>query len=497
MKSFPHADFGAAPALRAVFPFLILLIVLSGCTTSDNMRSGSKLPTGAPAGTTRFWVNLRSRPRLQGAPAISDYAARGQFVVDELRRNAAASQGPVISFLQQRNAKFEAFWIANTIWVEAGDETRKLIAELPEVESIEPDQVIALDDPPETPSSAQRPTTDIAGLTVEQNVSRLHAPEVWDMGADGTGIVVGIIDTGFMPHPAINAKYRGFQNKGTTFNNPYNWFDAADDPAGNLCFSAPCDDNGHGTHVAGTILGRDGTDAIGVAPGAQFIACRALRGGFGSAKSVVTCLQWFLAPTDLSGNNAKPALRPQIISASIGGSSPMTGLAEAMSNLEAAGTLPVSASGNSSACKTVGYPAALSYGLAVGAITADLTTNTLSKYSSSGPIPNSSLIKPDVVAQGDSVRSAWLNNGYKTISGTSMATPAVSGVAALVMSARPQWIGHPVDVAELLRATANRNVSAPERSSCNQGYPNMASGWGLVDAEAAVKKAEEPPPRRQ
>jgi serine protease AprX len=472
-------------------------MVLSGCTTSDNMHSGSKLPSGAPAGTTRFWVNLRSRPHLQAAPAISDYAARGQFVFDELRRNAAASQGPVISFLQQRSAKFQAFWIANTIWVEADDETRKLVAELPEVESIEPDQVIALDDPPEIASSAQQATTDAAGLSVEQNVNRVHAPAVWDMGADGTGIVVGIIDSGFMPHPAINAKYRGFQNKGTTFNNSYNWFDAADDPANSACFQAPCDDVGHGTHVTGTILGRDGTDAIGVAPGAHFIACRALRGGYGSAKTVVDCLQWFLAPTDLSDSNAKPALRPQIISASIGGGSDLTGLAEAISNLETAGTLPVSAAGNNGACQKIGYPAALSYGLAVGALTVDLTTNTLSKYSSSGPIPNSSVIKPDVVAQGDSVRSAWLNNGYKVISGTSMATPAVSGVAALVMSARPQWIGHPADVAELLRATANRNVSAPERSSCNQGYPNMASGWGLVDAEAAVRKAEEPPPRRQ
>jgi serine protease AprX len=496
MKSFPHADFGSAPALRAVFPFLILLMVLSGCTTSDSALGKSAMRSGNPAGAMRFWVNLRSRPRLQGATAISDYAARGQFVVDELRRNAAASQGPVISILEQRNVKYQAFWIANSIWVEGDDETRKLLAELPEVESIEPDQQIVLDDPPPMASPAQQPITDASGLTIELNVSRVHAPEVWDMGTDGTGIVVGVIDTGFVPHPAITSKFRGYKNTGSTFNNPYNWFDAADDPAGNACFRAPCDDNGHGTHVTGTILGRDGNHAIGVAPGAQFIACRALRNGFGSAKSVVSCLQWFLAPTDLSGQNANSSLRPQIISASLGGGSNLTGLSEALSNLQAAGTLSVSAAGNSGACKTISYPAALNYGLAVGALTVD-STNTLSTYSSSGPIPNSSLIKPDVVAQGDSVTSAWLRNGYNTISGTSMATPAVSGVAALVMSARPQWIGHPADVAELLRVTANPDVSAPKRPTCNAGYPNMASGWGLVNAEAAVLKAEEPPARRQ
>jgi subtilisin family serine protease len=182
---------------------------------------------------------------------------------------------------------------------------------------------------------------------------------------------------------------------------------------------------------------------------------------------------------------------------SLGGSGGGIALAEAMSSLEAAGTLPVAAAGNSGACKTVSYPGALSNVLTVGALTEDESTNTLAGYSSSGPVPNSSAIKPDVVAQGSNVRSAWLNKTYRSISGTSMATPAVSGVAALVMSARPSWVGHPADVAELLRVTANRNVTAPARSTCSAGYPNNASGWGLVDAHAAVLRAEEPPARRQ
>jgi subtilisin family serine protease len=460
-------------ALRCVFPLLILLVVLAGCATSDSVSRGAKLPGGAAAATTRFFVNLSSRPHLQAAAAISDYAGRGQFVVDELRRNAAASQGPVISFLDQRNVKYEAFWIANTIVVEGDEETRRLVAGLPGVESIEDDAQVALDDPPATASAALQPAPDATGLAIEPNVSRVNAPAVWDMGADGTGIVVGVMDTGFQPHPAIAKQFRG------------EWLDVS----GTRCGS-PCDDNGHGTHVTGTILGRDGANAIGVAPGAKFIACKALRNGSGEWSAVITCLQWFM----MSSN---PELRPQIISMSLGAGTSSVALAEAMTSLQAAGTLPVAAAGNNGACKTISYPGGLSNVLAVGALTEDESTNMLAAYSSSGPLPNSSQIKPDVVAQGSSVRSAWLSGAYRTISGTSMATPAVSGVAALVMSARPSWVGHPADVAQLLRETSNGNVSAPNRPACNGGYPGNATGWGLVDAQAAVIRAEMPPSRRQ
>jgi subtilisin family serine protease len=470
MKTSSRADLSAA--FRCVFPLLILLVLLAGCATSDSVSRGAKLPGGSAAATTRFFVNLSSRPHLQAASAISDYAGRGQFVVDELRRNAAASQGPVISFLEQRNVKYEAFWIANTIVVEGDEETRRLVAALPGVESVEDDAQVGLDDPPATASAARQPTPDATGLIIEPNVSRVNAPQVWDMGADGTGIVVGVMDTGFQPHPAIAKQFRG------------EWIDVS----GSRCAS-PCDDNGHGTHVTGTILGRDGANAIGVAPGAKFIACKALKNGSGEWSAVITCLQWFMMSSD-------PARRPQIVSMSLGGGNSVA-LSEAMTSLQAAGTLPVAAAGNNGACKTMSYPGGLSNVLAVGALTEDESTNTLANYSSSGPLSNSSQIKPDVVAQGTSVRSAWLSGAYRSISGTSMATPAVSGVAALVMSARPSWVGHPADVAQLLRETANGNVSAPNRPTCNGGYPSNATGWGLVDAQAAVIQAEMPPSRRQ
>lgn len=482
MFSSPQAGRGIAPVSRFL-PFFILLIVLAGCATSDSGPGKSE----AVAGTTRFWVSLRSRPQLEAAPAITDYAARGQFVVDELHRNAAASQGPLISFLEQRNAKFETFWVANAIWVEADEETRKRIADLPDVESIDPDEPIVLNDPQVAVSSLPGPQAT-STLEVEENVKRTRAPEVWNLGAEGQNIVVGIVDTGVeWTHPALKDKYRGNGSRGLNHN--YNWYNTVD----NVCKTSPCDGNGHGTHVTGTVVGRDGNIAIGVAPGAKFIACKALSaGGSGSMSAVLGCYQWMLAPTELNGANPNPALRPQIVSASLGGGG-KAAMIQAVANLQAAGILSVAAAGNSGGCDKVSFPGGAPDGLGVGALTADSAQNTMASFSSGGPAPGVVQVKPDLVAQGVAVKSAWPNNGYNTISGTSMATPAVSGVAALVMSAEPAWVGHPKELADLLRNTANSQVFLGSHPSCGGGYPSKAYGWGMVDAYAAVAKAHTPP----
>jgi subtilisin family serine protease len=466
-------------APRFALPLLVLLAVLAGCTASDSVPGMH----GAAARTTRVWVNLRSRPHLEAAPAIEDFAARGQFVVDELQRNAAASQGPLISLLQQRNAKFEPFWITNSVLVEADDETRKMIAGLPEVESIEPDEPIALNEPQNPVSNSAEPDVYSSGLTVEWNVNRTRAPEVWDnYHAEGAGIVIGIIDTGYSFHPAINQRYRGYRGV-NTYDHNYNWYDPI---AGDLaqCVKTPCDDNGHGTHVTGTAVGRDGDHVYGVAPEAQFISCRALKNGFGTTADIIKCYQWFLEPRDLNFSNPDTSLRPQIVSQSLGGS-PSTAVAQSNTAMIAAGILSVAAAGNNGGCKTVSYPGGYPDVLAVGAL--GYESNTIAYFSSGGPSLYASAIKPDVMAGGASVTSAWLSNGYKTISGTSMATPAVSGVAALVMSAVPHYFDHPGDLISLLQATANRDVAGDTRNSnCGLGYPNNLTGWGEIDAYQAV-----------
>jgi len=181
---------------------------------------------------------------------------------------------------------------------------------------------------------------------------------------------------------------------------------------------------------------------------------------------------------------------PQVVNMSLGGGA-IPALGGAATSLQEAGTLTVAAAGNMGNCNNIGSPAGFSEVLAVGSLTADATTNKMSSFSSGGKALNTGLNKPDVVAQGEAVNSAWIGSttAYRAISGTSMASPAVAGVAALVFSARPDL--NPADVAEILRRTANGDVS---NGKC--AAPN-SFGNGLVDASKAVAEAKKLPVRKQ
>ncbi|HVX56750.1 MAG TPA: S8 family serine peptidase [Candidatus Saccharimonadales bacterium] len=463
---------------RGDYLLLFLLLLLSACTASDHgFRS-----LDSNSGDSSFWVNLRSQPQLAAAPAIRSFAARGQFVMDELQRNASSSQASLIAFLQQQHVQYEPYWISNSIWVRADAATRKQIAAMPEVESIEPDIPIQLPKPPDASSPAPSPGEVSSDLVVEWNVKRTRAPEVWDTyGTKGDGIVVGVLDSGFEPHPALNAQYRGYRS-GSSFANDYNWRSMVSGDSAK-CLKAPCDDSGHGTHVTGTIIGHVGNHIYGVAPNAKFIACRGISGTSGPIGGVVKCLQWFLAPSDLNGKNPTPALRPQILNISLGGRTSGV-LAQALLNLHVAGTLVVAASGNNGGCNTMGYPALYPAVVAVGAL--NYESDTVAVFSSGG---SAGVAKPDVVAGGAQVTSAWLNGGYRTINGTSMAAPAVSGVAALMMSVVPDLVDKPADVAYLLRLSANKNVNASPGRNCTA---SMLTGAGEVDAYRAIGEATFP-----
>ena len=107
---------------------------------------------------------------------------------------------------------------------------------------------------------------------MEWGIANINADDVWSThGVTGEGIVVGNIDTGAQfDHPALVAQYRG-NIGGGSFDHNYNWFDPS-----NICRSpAPCDNNSHGSHTMGTMVGDDGAaNQIGVAPGAKWIAAK-------------------------------------------------------------------------------------------------------------------------------------------------------------------------------------------------------------------------------
>ncbi len=153
----------------------------------------------------------------------------------------------------------------------------------------------------------------------------MKAPDLWNLGFTGTGIVVGNQDTGMRwTHDALKPHYRGWDGANADHN--YNWHDSihADingngtNPCG-FNAMAPCDDHGHGTHTTGTAVGDDGAgNQIGVAPGAKWIGCHNMDEGVGRPETYTECFQWFIAPTDLAGQNADPTKRPHVMNNSWG-----------------------------------------------------------------------------------------------------------------------------------------------------------------------------------
>jgi subtilisin family serine protease len=355
---------------------------------------------------------------------------------------------------------------------------------------------VALREPPVPAEPAAATAPD----AIEWGVSKIRAPDVWAAGFTGQGVVIGGQDTGYQwDHPALKAHYRGWN--GSAASHDYNWHDAihAGAPANSCGFdlSAPCDDNSHGTHTAGTFAGDDGgANKIGVAPGAKWIGCRNMAAGQGTPARYIECMQWFLAPTDLAGNTPNSDLAPDVISNSWGcdaseGCTLGNELAGVVETLVDAGIFFVAAAGNAgSGCSSIlDAPATYDASFVVGSTT---SSDSMSSFSSRGPVVGSALIRPDVVAPGSSVRSSVPGNAYGTMSGTSMATPHVAGAAALLMSVNPALKRHPEQVAQLLRDTAVHQVTGGS-TSCGgltlANWPNYHAGHGRIDVYAAALAA--------
>lgn len=294
----------------------------------------------------------------------------------------------------------------------------------------------------------------------------------WDLGVLGEGAVVALLDSGASwSHPLLRDTYRGGDGV-----HDHDWIDLAQDvPA-----RAPIDTNGHGTHVLGSIVGRAGGETWGVAPGARWIAARVFDGAGRSTDSrLLLAAEWLLAPTALDGSDPRPDLAPDVINASWtleSGADPL--FADILDAWRRAGIVAVFAAGNdtegSGTRGTVRMPGAHEDALSVGAL--DIRGNVW-RMSRGGPAFDGR-IKPDLVAPGVDVLSADFRGGTNARTGTSMAAAHVSGAAALLRSARPDFA--PEAVAAFLRAHARDGGDAG---------PDMVYGWGALDAGAAVAAA--------
>lgn len=406
------------------------------------------------------------------------------------------TQDPVLAELARRGVDARPLWVVNALRMWGTHEDARAVARLPGVRRVFADEPFPADLPePEL----ERGSCPSGG--VEPHLSHVQADSLWAQGIDGTGIVVGLADTGVQwQHEALRDTYRGWN--GSTATHDGNWFDTVRAAGtGGICGPAspePCDDFGHGTHVAGLVVGRAGPDRFGVAPGARWIGCRAMDRGQGSTGRYLECLQFFLAPTDRDGNDPDPALAPHVVNTSWGcsvdeGCTPAEPdvLRLALENLRAAGVLVVASAGNSGpACSTVAEPPAIHE--AVFTVGNTDFADQISVTSSRGPVTfdQSGRAKPDLVAPGIGICSSQAIDSYTSLSGTSMAAPIVAGLAALALQARPCLVGDPDGLeAALLAATVPRTSTQGCGGLDAEATPNHVYGSGAARAIAPPSEA--------
>jgi subtilisin family serine protease len=445
------------------------------------------------SGELEVLVAFEGRQDWSGLDATLPRSERAAAVVTTLRARAARSQAGLLRSLEARGIEHRSHYVANVVWarVRRLDDLRG-IAATPGVRRLLAN---------ERSSAGALPSTTGPKTLGSWGVERVGAAEAWASGHRGAGAVVGSIDTGVRwTHAALLDGYRGWS--GGAAEHDYNWHDAVRHD-GSPCGTgspAPCDPYDHGTPTIAAAVGRPTEFAgeIGVAPEAEWIACRAIDvSGWGSPAGYVECLEFMLAPYPVGGSplEGDPDRAPDVVVNSYScGSCELGLLQQAFSALEAAGILAVAAAGNSGPdCGSLALPPALLREVfTIGAVNG---IDEVAGLSSRGPAAQTALTKPDLVAPGLVIRSAsgLGDERHDTYSGTSLAAPLVAGAAALALSAHPPLREDLPRLRALLERTSV--VPSDRRPACGLSFeqrPNNNWGWGRLDAALAVRHAASP-----
>ena len=391
----------------------------------------------------------------------------------ELKENAANMQQQLVERLRQGNKKFRSLWINNSVAVTLAKEEIQALVNLPGIETIELDH------------SFIRPQATLQdGEEAVDNIAAINVPRLWELGLDGRGITIAVLDTGTdVFHADLKNSWRGGGNS---------WFNAITAFCGTgIASCGACDQNEltpcdalldgvvHGTSVASIIVGGSaGGSAIGVAPAARWIAAKVFSDtGVGFSSAMHAAFQWALDPDEVPETDDAP----DFINNSWGLPYPGWYDAEYRTDvqlLKAAGIGLIFAAGNQGPDpSTDSSPANYPETLAIGSVG---NNGDPAFTSSRGPSSYDGSIFPDLVAPGLLVRVAHTTqNGldplsYTYLSGTSFSAPHVSGILALLKEAFPET-----------------GVSGLEESlrggALDLGFagPDNQFGDGLVDAEAS------------
>jgi len=419
-------------------------------------------------------------------------ARRHAVVVDALQSAAKSSQAGLLADLSAKSAAglvraYRPYWLINGVRVATTVAGARELAARPDVDVVEADLQVELIEP--VPSN-KHVDKSAAGIGITPGVVAVGARRVWDeLGIDGTGVLVGVLDTGVDGnHPALSARWRGNFAPASEC-----WFDAIGDGS-----TTPTDTHYHGTHVMGTITGLAPDDTIGVAPGAQWIASNVInQGASGEFDSdVIASLQFM---TDPDGDPGTIDDVPDVVQNSWGVNEGFSGYVDcdsrwwaAIDACEAAGVVLTWSAGNEGpGSQTLRSPAdratdaynAFSVGSTLATAPYDI-----SSFSSRGPsgCGGAYATKPEIVAPGSDIYSAEPGGGYQYLSGTSMAGPHVAGVVALMRGANPGL--DVITIKQILMDTATDLGPAGEEDTYGHGMVNayeavlaVMTGFGSVE----------------
>lgn len=431
----------------------------------------------------RLFVVLRSQADLSGAAAIPDQRDRAAFVYTTLVEHATTTQAEMRGTLGLLQIRHRPYYLVNAIEVDGGPLIRLWLMTRPEVERIMDSPVLRPVYDAKAENGATGSRLVAPDLDDMWNLEMIGAPQVWEeFGARGAGIIVGQSDSGVdANHSELADSYIGSED------GHFSWYDPW------LFNPTPYDVGGHGTHTLGSVLGNN----VGIAPDAEFIACVNLERNLANPALYLDCMQFMMAPFPMSGNDAFagfPEQGAQVLNNSWG-CPPVEGcdanaLLSGVDALRAAGIFVVASAGNSGpACSSVDNPIAIyDSAFTVGAVD---SSGVVTEFSSRGPVivDESGRIKPDVVAPGADILSAYPNDSYEYAQGTSMAGPHVAGAVTLMWSANPDLIGDIERTEQLLIETA---TPATDSIDCGGNTtPNNSSGYGIINVYEAVKASFE------
>lgn len=404
------------------------LYIIRPKITYETLSAGLIATTTAPEDRERQVASLRS-DRMQNP------------VRQEIRRYISDTPG-----VKQVSDHETGSVITGTTVVDMSDEeAEKMRQELPD-SSVVRDQPLDLIQPLRPLTAATKSKVVAADLWHLSAIGLQNARKAGYKG-NGTNVEIAELDTGVDPtHPELDNRVIGAYT-----------FDVSQWKAGE---QAPSQDtDGHGTHVAGLMCGKK----VGVAPGAKLISGVMIPGGHGTLSNFLLALEWV--------GTAPETRRVRVVNMSAGIPGYLPEMHEVVGGLLAAGVLPVFAVGNEGRNKTRS-PGNYIEPLSVGASD---KTGKVAGFSSSGTLvaDNHQYNVPDLVGPGVGVYSSVVGGGYEAWDGTSMATPVVSGVAALILEKFPT-----ISITDLVEELL---------STCKDlGLPADRQGNGLIQVKAAT-----------